>query len=186
MLGQRIHDPHAIESQTEVIEGLDLIPITTHLMPEKILRNVEAELSLLPEQNAVNFKGYEIHCGVSALCDELSELYRPIKHTRKMHEEEHHEERHEKHHEEFEGIVSADGQIFGTYMHGIFDDAQSCAHFLQWAGLEPQFAQASVDLHARREQELDRLMASVEKAMDLNKLDNLLQAFYHKDMVAQC
>jgi hypothetical protein len=35
-----------------------------------------------------------------------------------------------------DGAVSADQQVMGTYLHGLFDHPQACQAILQWAGLE--------------------------------------------------
>ncbi|MBO1722913.1 cobyric acid synthase CobQ, partial [Extibacter sp. GGCC_0201] len=59
--------------------------------------------------------------------------------------------------------LSADGQVLGTYLHGVFDRPQALAALLRWAGLvdaEP------LDLHGLREQSIDRLADAVEQHLD--------------------
>ena len=37
-----------------------------------------------------------------------------------------------------DGAVSADGQVAGTYIHGVFDEPAACHAILAWAGLKTQ------------------------------------------------
>jgi adenosylcobyric acid synthase len=53
-----------------------------------------------------------------------------------------------------EGACSDDGQILGSYLHGMFDEASACAALLRWAGLHSEHA---VDAAALREASLDRI-----------------------------
>jgi adenosylcobyric acid synthase len=59
---------------------------------------------------------------------------------------------------------SADGRIFGTYVHGIFDTPAACAALLGWAGMP---GASGVDLDALREASLERLADGVEEHLDL-------------------
>jgi adenosylcobyric acid synthase len=59
---------------------------------------------------------------------------------------------------------SADGRIFGTYVHGIFDTPAACAALLRWAGMP---GASGVDLDALREASLERLADGVEEHLDL-------------------
>jgi adenosylcobyric acid synthase len=60
--------------------------------------------------------------------------------------------------------LSADGQVFGTYVHGVFDAPAACAALLKWAGMQ---SARGVDLDARREASLERLADAVETRMDV-------------------
>jgi adenosylcobyric acid synthase len=71
-----------------------------------------------------------------------------------------------------DGAVSADGQILGTYVHGLFDAPAALSALLAWAGLDAEALEGagSVDLAARREVDLDRLADSIEAHIDLAAL----------------
>jgi len=62
-----------------------------------------------------------------------------------------------------EGAVSKDGQILGTYLHGLFDHPEACAALLRWAGLHSDHV---VDTSQLREASLDRIAASAEGLLD--------------------
>lgn len=144
MLGETIADPLAIESNLGEVQGLGYFSMTTELQPEKLLRQQQG--FLWDKSTAV--KGYEIHCGRSrgeALTNPA--LYMVTDNELCS-----------------EGAVSADGQLLGTYLHGLFDMPESCKKIMQWAGAE---INAAVDLDSLRERELNRLANAVESAMDL-------------------
>ncbi len=149
MLGERIDDPQGLEGKPGSTPGLGVLAVDTRLEAEKQLRNVSGHL-VLPGRPAMT--GYEIHLGVTrgaglaASAVELADGRR-------------------------DGAISADGQIFATYCHGLFDHPEALTALLAWAGMTES---AQVDFAARREADLDRLADSVEAALDWQKMDALL------------
>ncbi|MFD2641278.1 cobyric acid synthase [Pseudomonas japonica] len=147
MLGQRVDDPLGLEGAAGSSAGLGLLDYSTVLEAEKQLRNVSGTLTL--EQAAIS--GYEIHAGVTrgpALEHPAVQLADG----------------------RCDGAISADGQIFATYLHGLFESPQSCAALLRWAGLE---AVEQIDYHALRELDIERLADLVEQHLDCARLRQL-------------
>ena len=72
-----------------------------------------------------------------------------------------------------EGAVSADGQILGTYLHGLFDTPQACSALLRWAGLDTQ---NTVDTAALREASLERIADATQPLYDALKALTTLKA----------
>jgi len=144
MLGTRIADPLGLEGPAGESAGLGLLDFATVLEADKQLRTVQGRL--LPE--AVPVTGYEIHAGVST----GSALARPAVQLDDGRSD---------------GAISADGQILGTYLHGLFESPDACAALLRWAGLE---AVQQVDYHALRERDIERLADLVETHLDTAKL----------------
>jgi adenosylcobyric acid synthase len=58
MMGERIEDPSAMESDAGAADGLGLLPVRTVLMTEKVTRRVRA-----CTPSGINFEAYEIHLG---------------------------------------------------------------------------------------------------------------------------
>jgi adenosylcobyric acid synthase len=148
MLGMAIHDHDGLEGSPGSTAGLGLLDMATRMVPGKQLRNVEGRV--LPEGVAVS--GYEIHNGVSegpALARPLIELDGRV-----------------------DGAVSEDGQVMGTYLHGLFDRPEACQTLLARSGLTT--AGAEVDYPAHRQRELDRLADMLEDQVDMVKLHSLL------------
>ncbi|MDN3520042.1 cobyric acid synthase [Halomonas ramblicola] len=148
MLGWAIHDPEGLEGPAGSSPGLGLLELETRMVPGKQLNNVRGRL--LPE--GVPLAGYEIHNGVTtgpALERPLCELAgRP------------------------DGAVSDDGQVMGTYLHGLFDGAAAGTALLARWGLEE--AGDAVDLAAHRQAELDRLADALEASLDVAAIERSL------------
>lgn len=149
MLGSQIHDPEALEGPAMSYPGLGLLEFETRLKPHKQLRQVQGRLLL--GTRPVTISGYEIHAGASsgaALAQPLVELDDRV-----------------------DGAQSADGQILGTYLHGLFDHPDAGQALLEWAGLR---VQSRVDIHQLQERGIDRLADSLEQVFDLPLLDRIL------------
>jgi cobyric acid synthase CobQ len=151
ILGQEIADPYAIESPGESRPGLGLLPVTTVLEREKTLkaasgRHLESGLTL---------RGYEIHHGASRADGLRPAVVRDD--------------------DEAIGYASADGRIFGTYLHGLFDADPFRRWFIDrlrlrrgWAPLER--VQRRYDI----EPALDRLAEIVRAHLDVPALYKLM------------
>ncbi|MFB2624133.1 cobyric acid synthase [Shewanella xiamenensis] len=164
MLGERIADPLGIEDVLGTSQGLGYLPITTEFKAEKQLRSVAGELRLLGQTVVV--KGYEIHCGESHdLTSSDAAKGAPLRLINEL------DEQSEK--SFADGCLSEDGQVLGTYLHGLFDSPEACQLILRWAGLED--AQA-IDINEIREQQLDRLADVLAEHLDLPQLQSILTA----------
>ncbi|MFP6798668.1 MAG: cobyric acid synthase [Pseudomonas sp.] len=146
MLGTQIEDPHGLEGAAGSSPGLELLEFSTVLEPEKQLRNVRGQLCL----ENVPVSGYEIHAGVSTGAG-LNAAVR-LDDGRN------------------DGGLSADGQVLGTYLHGLFESSEACSALLRWAGLREV---QQVDYHALRERDIERLADLVEAHLDTAKLRTL-------------
>jgi adenosylcobyric acid synthase len=130
MLGKSIDDPLGLEGPAGSCVGLGLLDMQTVLQPEKCLRQTAGAFY----GQATQVTGYEIHLGISsgpALAQPLFSLT-----------------------EGDDGAVSADGQVAGSYLHGLFDLPAACDALLNWAGYRQ--AQA-LDFNALREAGIERL-----------------------------
>ena len=62
-----------------------------------------------------------------------------------------------------------DNQIIGTSWHGLFESSPACGALLDWAGLKQT---QSIDYHALRDAEINRLADCIEQHLDLSLLDH--------------
>lgn len=147
MLGEQVHDPLGLEGPEGSSDGLGLLAFSTTLEAEKQLRNVRGRLVL--EEAPVS--GYEIHAGVTrgaALAQPAVRLDDGRS----------------------DGACSDDGQILGTYLHGLFETPAACSAVLRWAGLQDV---QEVDYHGLRERDIERLADLVEQHLDTRLLRQL-------------
>lgn len=147
MLGEQVHDPLGLEGAAGSSDGLGLLAFSTTLEEEKQLRNVRGRLLL----EDADVSGYEIHAGVTS-GDALSNAAVILDDGRS------------------DGAQSADGQILGTYLHGLFETPAACSALLRWAGLQDV---QEVDYHALRERDIERLADLVENHLDTELLRKL-------------
>jgi adenosylcobyric acid synthase len=147
MLGRKIRDPLGVEGSAGTSDGFGIFDMETTLEREKQLRIVRGILAL--EKAMV--VGYEIHAGVS----KGPALANPLVYV----------ETHD------DGAQSEDGNVLGTYLHGIFESTGACNVLLTWAGLtSPQ----TPDYARLREAGIDRLANAVETHLDMKTLLQLL------------
>lgn len=118
MLGRRIIDPYGVESRHRETEGLGLLDVITEMAPEKITTQVTARL-LYPnpfglEQDLFPLAGYEIHMGRS--------FFKGEGEGRPLFEIVQRNGRDVPRNEAADGAWAGDGRVWGTYIHGIFDN----------------------------------------------------------------
>jgi len=121
MLGLRVLDPHGVESDVQELSGLGLLPVETELMPDKATHQTLARLDAAGSATAPgcpdNLSGYEIHMGMTTPTAPLQPFSRIIRRGATPVDVE-------------DGAVSPDARIFGTYLHGLFDNARFREAFL--------------------------------------------------------
>lgn len=161
MLGQQIHDPDGIESTAgSHQQGLGLLDFETTLLTSKQLHNRQGLIKLNGQADAP-IQGYEIHAGQS----QGPALDQPALYFNNG---------------DTDGAQSSDGQIFGSYLHGLFDDPQACLALLNWAGLSKisktgLASNTTFDYIALREQHIERLADEMELHLDINAIQTLLR-----------
>lgn len=148
MLGTAVHDPQGIEGKPGSSKGLSWLDLQTTLESGKRLYNAQGRLTF----GGATVRGYEIHCGTSH-GPALEQPFCRLGDGR------------------LDGAVSTDGQVAGSYLHGLFDAPEALAALLRWAGLRDA---SSLDLPALREASLERLADVVEQHLDTARLHRLL------------
>jgi adenosylcobyric acid synthase len=148
MLGKQIHDPQGLEGDPGNSEGFGLFDMETTLTVEKQLRNVSGQLAFVE----ASISGYEIHAGITTGLA----LQQPAVHL----------EQHGA-----DGAISQDQLIFGTYLHGLFEDNTACSALLAWAGLTDA---KNYDYHVLRQSSIERLGDAVTEYLDTDRLLELL------------
>lgn len=167
MLGLKIEDPDQVEAQIRAVAGLGLLPVSTVLRPEKTTYRCEGVVTaggpLLGPCWGERVIGYEIHMGQTNRLGEAPPFMRV-------------ERRGGREVSLEDGAVSQEGTVFGTYLHGLFDNDGFRMRLL--ASLRGRKGLAAAvgryryreDLEAR----LDRLAELVASHLDLGALAALM------------
>jgi adenosylcobyric acid synthase len=163
MLGKTIRDPQHVESANEQVESLGLLPIETVFESTKNTAQVKARITtdrgLLKGLEGCLVSGYEIHMGqtvdpeAAPVCRVYDSSFNPGGY--------------------FDGGINASGLVFGTYLHGIFGNAEFTQGLLKnlWEmkGQAPQ-----IQPMKSRDQEYDKLAEAVRANLDMGKVYEIL------------
>ncbi|MBW1635429.1 MAG: cobyric acid synthase, partial [Deltaproteobacteria bacterium] len=150
MLGEKIEDPHAIESAAGEIAGLGQLPMTTVIKKSKRLTRVDG----LHQISGTQISGYEIHHGISTDSEDPLFIFNGNSSC---------------------GTADESGRIWGCYLHGVFDSDQFRRWFIDRLrsriGMQPlDEIVAPYDLEAA----FDRLADCVRENCDLDEIYRLL------------
>lgn len=161
MLGQEISDPSLVESTCSSINGLSLLNIKTKMLEEKQTKQVSGKFmagsEIFQPQNNEILSGYEIHMGET----ELLENVKPVI---------------ELEDGRFDGAISEDGKVMGTYLHGIFDNdgfRNSILNMLKKKkGLDDNGK--TISYKELKEQEYEKLAKTVEENCDVKAIKMIM------------
>lgn len=179
MLGRHLFDPDQIESQRGDVEGLGLLDTETVFLPDKEVNQVaglfpEAALNSVAQTAGQNHgvvseagldlkeslpvEGYEIHMGRTRRLPGTRPLLRLT-------------QRGERAVEEWDGAISPDGLVFGTYLHGLFANDLFRRQLLNAVrrkkGLPPLPETGGREEFRNRERAFDRLASIVRRSLKM-------------------
>ncbi len=166
MLGEEILDPHHTESGLDSTKGLGFLAMRTTFAEEKLTRQVEADCHDLcfmgSTISATGMSGYEIHMGHT---DFTGEVMHPFTVKRDADSQ-----------SVPEGLVSKDGLVFGTYIHGVFDHDGFRRGILnairKRKGLAP--LESRRNLRAEKQRNYERLAAIVKENLNMDLLRSIM------------
>jgi adenosylcobyric acid synthase len=165
MLGATITDPTGIEGIAGEYPGLNLLPLQTTITETKTTRQ-RTTTSKYPHSDMA-IAGYEIHQGTTQWHSDVA----------------HPSEYEQLFTDDTLGIVDRDLTIWGTYLHGIFDNGKWRRNWLNQIrshkNLAPLTTQVS-DYASQRDEIFDKLADSISEHLDLaplmNSGKNIIQA----------
>ncbi len=103
ILGRTLRDDHKVESDVAEINGLGLLDINTVMEKEKTTRQITGRSPLFQQESSTEINGYEIHMGKTTR-NEGAKAWITLSDGSQ------------------DGSVDQSRQIFGTYLHGIFEN----------------------------------------------------------------
>lgn len=161
MLGQTIRDPHKVESEVPEINGLGLLKMETTFSQEKNTALVEG----IEHLSGSDIRGYEIHMGESIHLEErypLVTLFRSNNHEIGP---------------KPEGVFQSEKGVIGTYVHGIFDNAEFTIELLNFVlarkGMAPT-KEKGKDFWLHRDEQLTALSRIVRENLNMEEFYEIL------------
>jgi adenosylcobyric acid synthase len=168
MLGQEIADPKGVERGGKSV-GLGFLDVTTELDAPKICRQVHATSLLCDVEQHAPVRGYEIHMGRTSrgIATPCFHIEAPeIREGNVMSEE---------------GAASETGLVWGTSIHGLFDQVEFRRGWLNRArrrkGLPPISLRESELVSTQLQAELDRWADHLEKYVNVDAIYSAIKGW---------
>ncbi|MEG2787978.1 MAG: cobyric acid synthase [Romboutsia sp.] len=169
MLGKKLKDPYHVEGEVEEIDGIGLLNTETIFEMEKTTTQVEATIcnelgGYMQNLEGKKIKGYEIHMGITS-------IYKDVKHlniiNKKLDEQVNY----------LEGSVNKNGNVVGTYIHGIFDEIEFTRTILnnirKKKGLE-RIDSNVTSFYEFKQNEYDKLADLLREHLDIKKIYEIM------------
>ncbi len=159
MLGQKVNDPYGVEGTPGTTSALGFLQQETTLQQEKILSRTSG--TFLPYQSRVD--GYEIHMGTTHYTGNGQAPLIQLS------------SRNDQATTDTDGACSPDGQVWGTYLHGLFDSPDFRERFL--TSLSPIYQkegkvhQTATDF---KDHQYDLLAQHFEQFVDIEALKQII------------
>ncbi len=163
MLGDIVDDSDKVEGESTIETGLGLLPIETKLCDEKQTRQCEGRFEKIEgffsSFSGVNYLGYEIHNGITKETNGLQTNQNG----------------------DCVCNFSNGEKVFGTYIHGIFDNASVVdaliAALMQAKGIAGKNRNKdfyAINSNDYRNEQYDIIAKSLEEALDFQLIDKIL------------
>ena len=169
ILGNKLSDPLHTESAISEIHGLGLLDTDTVFEAEKTTTQVKGKIisSAIKSLKELEISGYEIHMGATTLGSKVMpfvEITEQLDDSVSI----------------MDGAISEDGKVFGSYIHGIFDDIEFTRTFLndirKEKGLDDLTSKVQ-SFDEFKETEYEKLADVVRKHVDMDKVYDIIKAW---------
>lgn len=162
MLGAEVHDPDGVEAGAgKCVRGMELLPARTVFEPEKHRTQITGHFGIVQgafaELTDVPFAGYEIHMGKTECMGEREPLLHLDSGTA-------------------DGMQH--GNVYGCYIHGIFDQAEVVTAVLKTIlkrkGLDADQVK-NIDRKQYKEEQYDKLADIIRENLDMKMVYEIIE-----------
>lgn len=165
ILGKSLNDPDKVESSEETAPGLGLLEAVTTFIPRKstsqVRARVEGNRGLLEGATGQEVVGYEIHMGQTT-ADDYSRVFHVF-------------ETPDGRADYFDGTINDRGMVMGTYLHGLFHNADFTNNLLNFLrrrrGLPEKQSTA-----AEKDRQYDRLADLVRSSLNMESIYKIMNS----------
>ena len=165
MLGEQIADPSGVEGGG-ALRGMELLPVVTELGEEKVRCQMEGKLpeldGIFSNLSELEFAGYEIHMGKTDFSESGKEI----------------EIRNDALHEKKIIISGRNKNVYGTYVHGIFDKGCIATAIVQALGKKKGILigeGAFEDYRSFKEKQYDKLADTLREYLNMEEIYGMLR-----------
>lgn len=165
MLGETLQDPDGVEAGGW-IRGMGLLPMDTVFTPEKTRTRVEGAFEkiegLFSNLSGVRLEGYEIHMGVTTVkegCPRALWIQDQVRTEGRKQD------------------GACQGQVLGTYVHGIFDKEEVAKGVITALARQKGIDASEItgmDFQAFKETQYDLLAEGLRSHLDMKKIYEIL------------
>lgn len=162
MLGKYITDELGSESDVSEIEGLGLLPLLTEFGQKKVTTLSEGTDSIF----GAKLKGYEIHMGKTRALEDLNPLLKISRRNGLNYTP------------DDDGAVNLEKTVYGTYLHGIFDNGHFTRKLLNHIRVcrgKEVIEENVEDYWDFKEKEYDKLADIVRGNIDMQLLNKIIE-----------
>lgn len=161
MLGNLIEDKLGIEGKETFENGFGFLNIKTIFNRDKITKQSKGKIisNKIPEFNDIKVVGYEIHNGISNL-DENAIPFIKLNNG------------------EIAGTTNEESTVFGTYIHGIFDDRKFVNIFIKYllkVNKIEDIDQDKLSYKQYKMKQFDELSKILQSNIDMKKVEEILK-----------
>ena len=171
MLGRWVLDPEHVESNSERVRGLGLLPAMTqfssHKQTHQVSGRVAAGHGLLSGSQGKPFEGYEIHMGTTTFDEGDAGEPDSVPESAAVHPFRV-ERRSGPATQVKDGLISADGWTMGTYLHGLFHNDELRRNILARIAARKGVTLPPVAEGLSQTAEYDRLAERVRRSLDMD------------------
>jgi adenosylcobyric acid synthase len=164
MLGVDIRDPEGVESARPVIAGLSLLPVTSRFLPVKSTHQAKGRTiigrGILAKAQNTAISGYEIHMGQTIAMSTTQPFAI--------------EQRSGASCADRDGSLSEDGNVLGTYIHGLFHNDDLRRAILSEIAERKDKVFSPMTSSFSVEEQYDRLAAHVRENLNMDLIHRLL------------
>jgi len=163
MLGEQISDPQGQEAGG-VLKGMGLLSVTTQLQKDKVRRQTQGRINALDGVFSVlsglEYTGYEIHMGQTHRTGETTQAKCE------------------------EAVISKEhSNIYGTYIHGLFDRGETAAALVNALAVKKGIRlenSALEDYQSFKEKQYDKLADTLRSYLNMEEIYGILNQSYIK------
>lgn len=167
MLGEKLLDPEGAEAGIGTVNGLGLLPVITSYCKRKQTHQVQAEIlagaGVFSGLCGRQLYGYEIHSGQTELLEKEAGLM-VIR------------QRSGRNTEIIDGAFNQSGNVFGTHLHGLFDNAEfltALFNTLRQANGLALLEEKQIEA-GPRQTKYEKLASAVRASLDMEKIYDIM------------